>query len=143
MATLSATSLRAQRRARSLRLRAGAARTFASLFAVFSGLVLGAIFLYDAFAHPVDRRRGAGPDRLGESCLLLACGFLSSVGNPIGGEWRKFGENLGAGNRGQILFFQYAPVMQFVSGGDVGKGPYRDLVFVGDAAALPGIAVQP
>jgi hypothetical protein len=49
MATLSATSLRAQRRARSLRLRAGAARTFGSLFVVFSGrmLVLRAIFLYD------------------------------------------------------------------------------------------------
>jgi hypothetical protein len=79
MATLSATSLRAQRRARSLRPRAGAARTFGSLFVVFSGpmLVLGAIFLYDAFAHPLIA--DAGQVLIGSVCLafcLLAVSFL-------------------------------------------------------------------
>jgi len=79
MATLSATSLRAQRRARSLRLRAGAARTFGSLLVVFSGLmmVLGAIFLYDAFAHPLTA--DAGQVLIGSVCLafcFLAVFFL-------------------------------------------------------------------
>jgi hypothetical protein len=78
MATLSGTSLRACRKARSLRLRAGAVRTFGPLFLVFSGLMLalGAIFLYDAFAHPLTA--GAGQILIGSVCLafcLLAVFF--------------------------------------------------------------------
>jgi hypothetical protein len=79
MATLSATSPRAQQRARSLRLRARAARTFGSLLVVFSGLmlVLGAIFWYDAFAHPLTA--DAGQVLIGSLCVafcLLAVFFL-------------------------------------------------------------------
>ncbi len=79
MASVSATSLRANRRARSLRLRAGAARTFGPLFVVFSGvmLVLGSIFLYDAIAHSLTA--DAGQVLIGSVCLafcFLAVFFL-------------------------------------------------------------------
>ena len=79
MATLSAASLRAHRRARSSRLRAGAAQTFGPLFVVFPGLmlVLGSILLYDAFAHPLTA--DAGQVLIGSVCLafcFLAVFFL-------------------------------------------------------------------
>jgi hypothetical protein len=71
MATVQATSLREHRRARSWRLRAGAARTFGPLFVVFSGLmlVLGSIFLYDAFAYPLTAN--AGQVLIGSVCLAF------------------------------------------------------------------------
>jgi hypothetical protein len=87
---------------------------------------------------------GISVDRLGLSCLLLSCGVLFGLGKPIvGGRGANSERNLCPRNRGEILFFQDAPVMQFVSGGDVCKCAHGDFVFVGDAAALPGIAVQP
>jgi hypothetical protein len=64
-------------KARSLRVRAGAARTFGPLFLVFSGLMLalGAIFWYDAFAHP--RTADAGQILIGSVCLAYCwrCSF--------------------------------------------------------------------
>ncbi|SRR6266481_2498910 len=90
-----------------------------------------------------DRRRGAGPNGLDVSGFLLSYGFLAYVGNPPGGSGANSAPNLCAGNRRQILFFQNAPMMQFVSGGDVCKRAYGDFVFIRDAAALPGVAVQP
>ena len=87
---------------------------------------------------------GTNIDRLSVSCFLLSCGVLSGLGKPIvGGSGANSERNLCPRNRGKIFFFQNAPVMQFMPSGDVGEGAHRDLVFVGDAAALPGIAVQP
>jgi hypothetical protein len=62
-----------------LRIRAGAARTFGPLFVVFSALMLalGAVFLYDAFTHPLTAN--AGQVLMGSVCLafcLLAVFFL-------------------------------------------------------------------
>jgi hypothetical protein len=55
MAMRSAASVRADRRARTLRLRTGVARTFGPLFVVlvFVLLLPGALFLYDAVTHPL------------------------------------------------------------------------------------------
>jgi hypothetical protein len=87
---------------------------------------------------------GTNIDRLGLSCFLLSCAVLFGLGKPIVcGSGTNSERNLCPRNRGKILFFQNAPVMQFVPGRDVGKGAHGDFVLVGNAAALPGIAVQP
>jgi hypothetical protein len=105
----------------------------------FSGLMLvpGSIFLYEAFAHPLTA--DAGQILIGSVCLAFcfSCGLLPECRQPAQIP------NLCAGNRGQILFFQNAPVMQFMPGGDVCQRAYRDFVLVRDAAALPGVGAQP
>ena len=72
MATLSEASARAYRRARTLRLRAGVARTFGPLFAVLAIVLLlpGAIFLYDAIAHPMTA--DSGQVVLGSTCVAFS-----------------------------------------------------------------------
>lgn len=40
----------------------------------------------------------------------------------------------------QVFFFQDAPVVQFMSGDDVGQRPHRHFILVGRAAPLPGVA---
>jgi hypothetical protein len=100
--------------------------------------------VYDAFANPLTAE--AGQKVIGTVCLgfgFLAV-FVLVLGKPVASSRDAIpAPNLRAGNRGQIFFFQNAPVMQFVSRCDVGQRAHRDFVFVGDAAALPGIAVQP
>src|SRR6266568_3694986 len=115
MTPLSAVSLRAYRRARSLRLRAGIARTFRPLFLVFSGLMLGleVIFLYHAFAHPFTA--DAAQVLIGSVCLAFCFlavffyGSRKSLGGLLAPQPRRC--FLCAGNRREILFFQNAPVM--------------------------------
>ena len=101
MATFSAASLRAYRSACSLRVRAGAARTFGPLFVVFSALMLalGAVLLYDEFTHPMTA--DAGQVLIGSVCLgFCFLAVFSGLGKPLGinghkisaesmhGEWR-------------------------------------------------------
>src|SRR5258706_9682436 len=42
----------------------------------------------------------------------------------------------------QVLFFQHSPVMQLMSGNDVGQRPCADFILIGDAAAQPGFRIE-
>lgn len=72
MATLPSPSGRLARKARSLRLRAGVATTFGSLFLVLSALLVlpGILFLHDAVTHPMTA--GAGQVLTGSICVSIA-----------------------------------------------------------------------
>ena len=72
MSTFSPSSTRLNRQARSMRLRAGVAKTFGPLFAVLSTLLVlpGTLFLYDAVAHPLTA--DAGQVLMGSTCLAFA-----------------------------------------------------------------------
>ena len=74
MSTLSpyTSTSRLSRRDRSLRLRAGVAKTFGSLFVVLSALLVlpGAVFLHDAVAHPLTA--DAAQVLMGSTCLAFA-----------------------------------------------------------------------
>ena len=72
MASSLSASARAYRKARSLRLRAGIARTFGSLFVVLAVmlLLLGAIFLHEALANPLTA--DAGQILMGSSCIAFS-----------------------------------------------------------------------
>ena len=72
MAIESASSHRSFRRPRSLRIRGGIARTFGSLFVVlvFVLLLPGAVFLYDAVAHPLTA--DAGQVLIGSICVAFS-----------------------------------------------------------------------
>ncbi|HEY1422394.1 MAG TPA: hypothetical protein VGF20_03005 [Candidatus Acidoferrum sp.] len=73
MATVPSTSARSyHRRARSLRLRAGIARTFGSLFAILAVMLLlpGVIFLHDALTNPLTA--DVGQVLMGSSCVAFS-----------------------------------------------------------------------
>lgn len=72
MATLPSASGRLNRKERSLRLRAGIAKTFGSLFLVLSALLVlpGILFLHDAVAHPLTA--DVGQILMGSTCLAFA-----------------------------------------------------------------------
>ena len=72
MATSPSASARAYRRARSLRLRAGIAQTFGSLFAILAVLLLslGAVFLHEAMTNPLTAE--AGEVLMGSSCVAFS-----------------------------------------------------------------------
>lgn len=74
MAAVSGPSHRSVRASRSLRLRAGVARTFGSLFLMFGLLllVLGGELLYDAFADPLT----ASAAQIMFASVCLALSFL-------------------------------------------------------------------
>src|ERR1035438_5470188 len=59
---------------------------------------------------------------------------------------RRRSYELRTGNRElalpQVFFFQNPPVMQFVSGDDVGEGAYGDFIVTGCAASSPGRFVE-
>src|SRR6266481_837763 len=91
MAPLSAVSLRAYRRARSLRLRAGIARAFGPLFLVFSraDAWTGSHLFVRRIRTSPDGRCRTGADRLRVSRLLFPCGLFSGSRKPLGGLWRR------------------------------------------------------
>jgi hypothetical protein len=127
-----------------LRVRGGIARTFGSLFVVlvFVLLLPGAVFLYDAVTHPLTA--DAGQVLIGSICvafsLLLVFFLVRERHEPslMRNTWMK----LRARDGGQVFLFQNPAVMKFVPGDNKSESANRYFIFVGDAAALPGIAAQ-
>ncbi|HEY6128568.1 MAG TPA: hypothetical protein VIW23_10335 [Candidatus Acidoferrum sp.] len=80
MATFTSGPPRANRRARTLRFRAGVAQTFGPLFFVLALLLIlpGTIFLYDALTHPLTA--DSGQVMIGSICLAVSVLLLFFLG---------------------------------------------------------------